>query len=238
MSKDRTADILMRWDAVASAGTLPAAAPLPRRSTTRFGAGAVMFVVALLVGVLALRSIVPSGQSAGGQPSGSPAVDETQATVTATPTQIAERSTLPGTATCTANQLQLGDPTVTYGFGAMGTTLIFVRQPVKNAGTACDIPIPSTIEVAAADAYSEVAVANAGTTESVTLDKDSAAVLVLGAWWPIDGQSSGAPDPCAQPIRDVHRVRLSLGADAIVIALPQVIKQACPSPPTMSITVD
>ena len=52
---------------------------------------------------------------------------------------------LPKGSDCSASQLVLGRATSAYGFGSLGTTVVFVTQPIRNSGPECLLRLPETI---------------------------------------------------------------------------------------------
>jgi hypothetical protein len=145
--------------------------------------------------------------------------------------------------TCSATQFVLGTASYTGGFGAAGTALVFVTQPLRNAGGNCVLDLPGTIEVAAATGpFHSVPVLNAGTATSWTIKSGQSLSIVIGdSWWvgvrDGTGRLLGSAPPCADPISDVTRVEFPFASGGLQINSPTIWHEVCSSPATVSLTV-
>jgi hypothetical protein len=138
---------------------------------------------------------------------------------------------------CTAAQLELGAPTAANGFGTLGTTSMFVTQPIHNTGGACRLEVPASIGLApSSGSFRSVAPENGGTTSGIDLAAGGSASIVVGAWWPAGGQVS--PPPCADAIRNVTRAEVPLASGHITIELPTTFVEACLSPVRVSLGLE
>lgn len=141
--------------------------------------------------------------------------------------------------TCAAGQLVLGEPTWGFGYGTIGTTVVFGTQPLRNTGAACVLRLPSTVAVAAASGpFAQVSVAGTGLATSYSLPSGGSVVVGLSArWWigvrPENGTPWPAP-PCENPISDVTRIVYPVGSSQLELALPVVLKVVCTSPASIS----
>ncbi len=244
MSPSRTTVILEAWRAVADAASLPSAAPKPSRSAYPFGiAGTAVAVVILLVALVSRGGWSP-GEPTGGA-SGSESSTTPSATVTLAPssTVVVPPSRVPGVAgTCSASQFVLGKATSAPGFGTVGTTSVYVTQPLRNTGGDCVLDLPATIRVASATgAFQPVTVVNAGTGTSFTIRSGQSVSIVLGAWWWIGGSADNgtllSAPPCTDPISDITRVEFPVALGSIQIDLGTVWHEVCSSPASVSVTV-
>ncbi len=245
MSSSRTTEILDEWRAVADAASLPSKAPRPSRSAYAFGiAGTAVAVVTLLVALFVRGGWSPGEPTGGATGSGSSTTPS--ATVPAAPssTVVASPSEVPGVGgTCSASQFTLGEATSAPGFGTVGTTSVYVTQPLRNAGGDCVLELPATIRVASATGpFQSVTVVNAGTATSFTIRSGQSVSIVLGAWWWTGGSTeNGTPlsaPPCTDPITDITRVEFPLVLDSIQIDLGTVWHEVCSSPASVSVTVE
>ncbi len=263
MSRSRTTEILEAWRTMADSAVLPAEAPRPSRSLLRMsiiGTGGV--AVAMLVAVLVWGGSspsVPGGAPASPSFSSSPAAGishsplSTVAAATPSPTSVASPIALPNPGgTCSASQIVVGTPTWASGYGAIGSTSVYVTLPLRNTAADCVLQLPATIGVASATGGFEAASVEDNGTESATGENSPAqsarirsggsVSLVLGAWWQAAPQQAenGTPvpvPPCLHPISNVTRIQFPLAAGTIEIELPTVFNEVCASPASMSLTI-
>ena len=257
MARSRTTEILDAWRALADGVALPTEAPKPSRHLYPFGIVAAAVVVVFLIVALSAPGqeqrpaagvgggigAVPSATASAMHPVSTPAAS-IPATPAQTPAQVSSAAPLPSVGgTCTASQLVLGKPTSGYGYGSLGTSVVFVTQPVRNAGGSCALQLPRTIGVAPATGpFQPVRVVNTGTAASVNLRSGQSVKLVIGdSWWirDADGQPmvSWAPR-CANPISDVTRVEFPLSSGRLEIDFDIPWHEVCPSPASVSVTVE
>ncbi len=246
MSHSRTGQILDEWRAMADAATIPAKAPKPSRSAYPFGiAGTAVAVVVLIIALSArVHNASPGGPGHGGFGSG-PSITPSATVPAATPrsTEVASPSQVPSTGgPCSASQFVLGKATSAYGYGALGTTSVYVTQRIRNGGGSCVLQLPGTISVASATgSFQTVRVVNAGTASSFSVQSDQSFSIVLGAWWWIGGHTeNGTPlpaPPCTDRISDVSRVKFPIASGSIQIDLGTVWQEVCSSPASVSLTI-
>lgn len=243
-SPSRTTEILDEWRAVADAVSLPSEAPTPSRGAYPLGiAGTVVAVVALLAALVA-RGGWGLGEPTTGAGSGSSTAPSATLPAAPSPTAVGAPSEVPGIGgTCSASQFTLDQATSAPGFGTVGTTSVYVTQPLRNTGSDCVLELPPTIMVASATGpFQSVTAVNAGTASSFTIRPGQSASIVLGAWWWTGGSTeNGTPlsaPPCTDPITDVTRVRFPLALGSILIDLGTVWHEVCSSPASVSITVE
>lgn len=193
-----------------------------------------------------LPSATPSPASL---PTSSPSLT---AAATPTPSVPASRVPLPSAGgTCSASQIVVGKATYGYGYGALGTTVVFVTLPLRNVGGDCVLHLPAVIGVASATGpFEAVSALDAGTesatgvnspAESARIRSGRSLSIVLGDWWRIDTLTdNGTPvpaPPCLNPISDVTRVEFPLATGSLQVDLPTVLRQVCSSPASMSLTI-
>jgi len=159
------------------------------------------------------------------------------------PTEAASPPQVPSPGgTCSASQFVAGKATSDYGFGTLGTTVVFVTQPLRNDGPDCVLKLPETIGVASATGpFRMVGVVNAGTATSYPVKSGESLSIVLGgSWWvgvrPDNGTPLPAP-PCAGPISDVSRVAFPFSSGNIQIDLDITWHEVCSSPASVSLTI-
>lgn len=250
MSGSRTNEILSAWRAAARAAVLPAEAPRPRRNVHQFSVASTAVALLILMVALVARGFdtPPRGSTGIGLASASATSSMAQLpAVTSTPTApgspnpaVRASASSSASAACLPSQLVLGKPTNSYGFSTVGTTSVYVMQPLRNDGPRCVLQLPGSIRVASANgAYKTVAVINAGTSTSVIVESGQSFSIVLGAWW----RTSGAQSPsdvtasaCHGAIDDVQRVELPMASGSIQIDLGTVWREVCSAPPSVSLT--
>lgn len=166
-------------------------------------------------------------------------------TATPIPTGIALSAPLPNPGgTCSASQFVLGTPTHGYGFGTLGSTVVFVTVPLRNAGGNCVLELPEMIGVAAATGpFHAVPVIRTGTATAWASESGQSLPIVIGAsWWVGVRDANGNPvrsaPPCADPIFDVTRVELPFAFGSTVIDLPTTWHEVCSSPASVSVTLE
>lgn len=242
MPGSRADKFLGAWDVAADASTLPHHAPVPKHRTPAW-----LGVVAVAVGVVAIglatRGVSPVPPTdVGGASAAVAAQSDAAAGKTGpapVPSAIARSAQPVATGDCQSGDLVLGKPESSYGFGALGTTLVFVTQSVRNSGDACVIHVPTRIDVARESGDSrEVDVQAGGTVSSVAIGSGESVSLVVGAWWDAPGKSPGVGAPeCASAISDVTRLRLPVGDGVLSIDLPLRFAEVCPSPASISVAL-
>jgi photosystem II stability/assembly factor-like uncharacterized protein len=159
-------------------------------------------------------------------------------------TEVPSPAPLPSAGgTCSASQFVLGTATYAYGFGALGTTVVFVTQPLRNTGGSCVLDLPGMIGVASATGpFHSVPMLNAGTATSWKIKSGQSFSIVIGASWWIgvrdeNGNVVHSAPPCADPINDVTRVEFPVASGSIRIDLPTIWNEVCSSPASVSLTV-
>jgi hypothetical protein len=166
--------------------------------------------------------------------------------VTETPPPSANATELPSSdplpnpgGTCSAGQLVVGTPTWGYGYGTIGTTVVFGTVPLRNTGGDCVMRLPSVIGVATATgAFQAVAVRNTGIAISWNSGAGESVPIVLSASWPVGGQPLFSARPCADPIDDVTRVEIPLATGTIELDLPITLHEVCSSPASVSMSFE
>jgi hypothetical protein len=243
MSRSRTNEILDEWRAVANAAALPADAPRPSRHVYPFGVVAAAVAAFVVFVALWARVGMTPGVRIGA--SGSGPSTTSSAALVPSPTENASSSLLPSAGgTCSASQFVLGEPTSGPGYGALGTSVVFVTQPIRNGGGDCVLELPSAIGVASSDGpFQAVPVRNVDTPTSWKVKTGQSKSIVLGAtWWTGVLDENGKPlftaPPCRDPVQNVTRVEFPLAAGTIEIDLPTPWRwrEVCSSP--ASVTVD
>jgi hypothetical protein len=161
------------------------------------------------------------------------------------PTEIASSALLPNPGgTCSASQFVLGTPTYAYGFGTLGSTVVFVTVPLRNIGSNCVLDLPAMIGVAAAiGPFHSVPVIKPGPVIAWASETGQSLPMVMGASWWVgvrdeSGNAVGSAPPCADPIFDVARVELPFASGSTVIDLPTTWHEVCSSPASVSVTLE
>lgn len=169
-----------------------------------------------------------------------PPAAATSAAPSASPTEVASSDPLPNPGgTCSASQFVLGTPTWRYGYGTIGTSVVFGTLPLRNVGGDCVMRLPSVIGVAAATGpFHAVAVRNTGTATSWASGPGENVQIMLSAVWPVGGQTSIPAPPCNDPIYDVSRVEIPLATGALELDLPIVLHEVCSFPASLSIAFE
>jgi hypothetical protein len=170
-----------------------------------------------------------------------PSVAATLPTPSASPTEVASSDPLPNPGgTCSASQMVLETPTWGYGYGTVGTTVVFGTLPLRNVGGACVMQLPTVIGVGAASGpLHAVAVRNTlGTATSWGSGPGQSLPIMLSASWPVGGQTAFSAPPCADPIYDISRIEIPLASGAIELDLPIDLREVCTSPPSVSMTFE
>ena len=161
-----------------------------------------------------------------------------------TPTALPAGSLPNPGGTCSASEFALGTPTYSYGYGTLGSTVVFVTVPLRNTGPSCLLELPGTIGVAAAGGpFSAVSVTNIGIAPAWSSESGQSLPLVLGAsWWAglrdANGNPVGSAPPCVDPILDVTRLELPFAVGSAVVDLPTTWREVCSSPASVSITLE
>ena len=160
------------------------------------------------------------------------------------PSEIASSAPLPNPGgTCSATKFVLGTPTYSYGFGTLGSTVVFVTVPLRNRGASCVLDLPEMIGVAAATGpFHTVPVTKSGTVTAWASESGQSLPIVIGAsWWvgarDANGNAVGSAPPCADSIFDVTRVELPFAVGSTVIDLPTTWHEVCSSPASVSVTL-
>jgi len=160
------------------------------------------------------------------------------------PTEAPSSVPLPSAGgTCSAGQFVLGTPTYSYGFGTLGSTVVFVTIPLRNAGPSCVLDLPGAIGVAGASGpFETVPVDKAGTATSwASGSGQSLPIVIRASWWVEVRDSNGnaiGPGPCADPIVDVTRVELPFASGSTEIDLPTTWHEVCSSPASLSVAFE
>ena len=254
MSQSRTTEILEAWRSVADTAALPAEAPRPSRSVLPMGIAGAAVAVVVVLGALMVRGGSTPGVPIGGASSSghSASPSATVLAVTPSPTGVPSPVQLPSAGgTCAASQIVVGTATYGPGYGAIGTSSVFVTLPLRNVGGDCVLHLPAVIGVASATGQFEaVSAFDVGTVsatgenspaQSSTIRAGHSLSIVLGASWYVDTlTNNGTPvpaPPCLNPISAVTRVAFPLATGSIQIALPTVFQQVCSSPASVSLTI-
>lgn len=169
-----------------------------------------------------------------------PPVTATLPAPSVTPTELASSDPLPNPGgTCSASQLVPGTQTWGYGYGTIGTTVVFGTVPLRNVGADCVMALPTVIGVAAASGpFHAVAVRNTSPVTSWGSGSGQSLPIMLSASWPVGGQPSVSAPPCTDPIDDVSRIEIPLATGAIELDLPIVLHEVCTSPASVSMTFE
>jgi len=169
---------------------------------------------------------------------------ETSASPTPGPTEITSSAPLPNPGgTCSARQFVLGTPTYAYGFGTLGSTVVFVTVPLRNTGASCVLNLPGRIGVAGASGpFHAVPVIKAGTATAWASESGQSLPIVIGASWWVgvrdpNGNAAGSAPPCGDPIFDVTRVELPFASGSTMIDLPTTWHEVCSSPASVSVAL-
>jgi hypothetical protein len=161
-----------------------------------------------------------------------------------TPTELPAASLPNPGGTCSASQFALGTPTYAYGFGTLGSTLVFVTVPLRNTGRSCVLDLPATVGVAGASGpFYAVPLTNSGRVTAWSSETGQSLPLVLGAsWWvgtrDANGNAVGSAPPCVDPILDVTRLELPFASGSAIVDLPMAWREVCSSPASVSITLE
>jgi hypothetical protein len=169
---------------------------------------------------------------------------ETLPAPTAGPTEIPSSAPLPNAGgTCSAGQFVLGTPTSGYGFGTIGSTVVFLTLPLRNTGSSCLLGLPEMIGVAPATGpFTSVPVTRSGIATSWAADSGAGPrVMIAASWWTgahdANGNAIGV-GPCADPVVDVTRIEFPFASGSTVIDLPTTWKEVCSSPASVSIAFE
>jgi hypothetical protein len=162
-----------------------------------------------------------------------------------TPTEMASSALLPNPGgTCSASQFVLGTPTYGYGFGTIGSTMVFVTVPLRNTGSSCVLDLPAAIGVAGSTGpFHAAPVIKAGTATAWASESGQSLPIVIGAsWWvgvrDANGNAVLSAPPCADPILDVTRLELPFASGSAIIDLPTTWHEVCSSPARVTVTFE
>jgi hypothetical protein len=162
-----------------------------------------------------------------------------------TPTAIPSSTLLPNPGgTCSASQFALGTPTYSYGYGTLGSKVMFVTVPLRNTGASCVLNLPAVIGVAAATGpFQSVPVIRPGPVTSWASESGQSLPMVIGAWWWVgvrdeSGNAVLSAPPCADPIFDVMRVEFPFALGSTMIDLPAAWDEVCSSPASLSVALE
>lgn len=162
------------------------------------------------------------------------------ATMTPAPTAVPRAALANPGGTCAADQFVLTSSPAThaYGYSTVDTRVVFFRQPMRNTGKKCSIRLPTRLGVLGAGGETVVVrVGNAGTATSFAVPAGKVITLVLGAWWPI-ANAQNADTWCRDPVADVTRVSFPFASGVISFDLGMTLPEVCPSPASMSATIE
>ena len=228
--------ILEEWRAVASGARLPEQAPRPRAYPLGIAGAAVATLVVLVALMGRGPSLTPGGTTA--------SVSPTKTTVVSLDPVISPSATATSkdAGTCSADQLILGKMLSGYAYGPIGTTVVYVTQPIRNAGASCVMTLPETINVATmAGLFQKIEVRPAGKKTSTDVSAGESLSLELSARWWIDVHpEKGTPYPrpaCKDPITDVTQLKLPLASDSIHLDLDPTWDRVCTSPASVSLAI-
>jgi hypothetical protein len=161
------------------------------------------------------------------------------------PTEIASTAQLPNPGgTCSASQFVLGTPTYDYGFGTLGSTVVFVTVPLRNTGASCVLNLPAIIAVATATgSFHNVPVIRPDRVTAWASESGQSLPMVIGASWWVgvrdeSGNAVGSAPPCADPVFGVTRVELPFASGSTVIDLPTTWREVCSSPASVSVALE
>jgi hypothetical protein len=233
----RTSQILNDWHAVARAAALPKDPPKPGRSVGSVGLAGVALAV-IFLGVVTLRGPNPAPPGTAGGVAPAPSVPTTVLT-SPNPAQGAASFALPGAGgTCSASQFVLGKATSGYGYGPIGTSVVFVSQPLRNAGDSCILELPKTIGVASVTGSAVAVEAADSGSLSLHIGRGQSISLLLMARWPAGGSvENRTPSPCEGPVSDVTTVIVPFASGTIKLDLSPTWDQVCRSPASVSLTI-
>jgi len=233
------------WRAVADGATLPAPAPRPPNGS-RFGIGASILAAAVLLVGLAVRGLgttpgAPTSSAIAGSGSASVAPSTAVPTVEPDPTDLptGEPSHSPFPAaggSCTAAQFTLGASEYFYGYGSVGSTVVFVSQQLRNDGGDCVLALPGGVGVATASSpfeYVTVVMSGDRTSESVAAGQQVS--IMLQATWHLPDADGSSPVPCTHSVRDVARVEFPLATGTLTMDLGTIWHEVCDSPASVGV---
>ena len=186
------------------------------------------------VAIVATSSAPASVAAPTASPSGSP-----PATATPVPTEPPQ-AVLPGPGgTCSADQFVITAPaTHEYGFGPAFMTAVYFRQPLRNTGAPCVLRLPQSVGVAGPDGQIVIVrVVNAGNATSFIVKAGQGLAIMLGAWWPTP-TAPNASTWCGPPVLGVTRASFPLATGVIALDLGLTVPRVCPSPASMSDTIE
>lgn len=174
-------------------------------------------------------------------PTASPAAPSATPPATATPSPTEPPQAVlprPG-GTCSADQFVITAPaTYAYGYGTAFTTSVYFRQPLRNTGGACVLRLPTRVGVAGPDGLVvAVRVVNAGNAMLFRVRAGQALTVMLGAWWPLP-TAPNATTWCRDPVLGVTRASFPLATGVIAFDLGMTVREVCPSPASMSVTIE
>lgn len=244
MPRNQTDEILARWKRVTERVSLPDDAPHTARVSNQLPMGAFIGAVAVIAIVLTTRAMGPLGPTANAGASAEPTADNGGiSTIEPTAARSVPRdeptAPPPAATSCSSKQLALGKTTSAHGFGALGTTLIFVTQKFHNVGSRCSIDMPTEVGVAGEGAaFEEVAIQNGSTASSFVVGDDANGSIVIGAWWANERQPADSSMHCERPVSGVTKVRLDVGSGSIDIDLGVTLLEVCTAPASLSLAVE
>jgi hypothetical protein len=176
------------------------------------------------------------------------------ATATPNPTETPLTVQLPNPGgTCTASQLVEGPATSGYDLSTLFSRVAEVFQPLRNAGSDCDLAVPKFVGLAAATGpFAEVSLPNAGQDSCVNgacrtvyptsfrIRSGQSVRIELRAWWRDSYSASATPPPplCAHPLNDVTRAEFPVASGVIAFKWDTVFHEVCSSAATVGITVE
>lgn len=146
--------------------------------------------------------------------------------------------------TCDASQFAAGKPVTGYGYGALGSTLVFVGISIRNDGPDCELQLPQLVGVASEAAPVIVMPTQIPRKPSlVDIHAGQTVSIVLGdSWWTGMTDEAGAsmmPTPrCDGKVRDINRVVYPFASGTIDIGLDISWREVCTAPPSVTVTVE
>lgn len=136
--------------------------------------------------------------------------------------------------TCSRDQILLGESVSGPGYGAAGTTIVFLTQELKNTGPRCEIAIASWLRVLGQSSTpEEVPATNTASTESREVASGGSVTIILSATW---GAPPSPPADCAKAVSGVTTVFVPLSDGEIQIDTGVTWRFVCQSAPSVDVS--
>ena len=237
MAGPRTSRLLSEWQTLSENVDLPASAPRPARKrgvglwVPLLAAGSLLFVVAIQ-----RPNQVPGATTWTSSPTtiGTPGALASPATSPSLSMPPAPGTPLPRVGgTCLSTQIVPGASVPAFGYGAVGTTVAFLTQELRNTGAPCILALPGWIGVAGADPNATtIPVLNVGSASERRVGSGEAVTVVFQATWsPINDDAS----PCGGAIEGVSKVEFPVATGVVDLDTGIAWKRVCASPPSVTI---